>query len=122
MADRFTDIASTSALGVPEAGTLCLSASAADWIETGAPGFDAKPLLVTPDGLKMSLIRMAPGARSRTHSHDVVEQIYVLEGEFSDDARSYAAGDFIVRAPGAPHATYCENGSVALVTYLPPAR
>jgi anti-sigma factor ChrR (cupin superfamily) len=90
-----------------------------DWQESGSPGFLARPLLEDDAaGVRTWLFKSEPGASAELHSHPEIEQIYVLEGTFSDGEASYGPGDFIVRAPGAPHITTCDSGSLSLVIYV----
>ena len=62
-------------------------------------------------------MRIEPGASAPLHSHEETEQIYVLEGRFSDGEMEYGPGDFIVRAPGAMHAAHSEEGALILIFY-----
>jgi anti-sigma factor ChrR (cupin superfamily) len=102
----------------PNQGSRHLDASALDWQRTDAPGFWAKPLFRDPaTGARTELSRMDPGAQVGAHSHDELEEILVLSGEFSDDERSYRTGDYCLRAPGALHTTRSEHGCTVLVIY-----
>lgn len=108
-------------LSVPQAGSAVLRAGG-DWRPSGTPGFWVKPLVEDEAaGVRTWLMKSEPGAASTLHSHDEIEQIYVLEGSFSDGEGSYHPGDFIVRAVGAPHLTTCAEGSLSLVIYSRPA-
>ena len=51
------------------------------------------------------------------HSHDQREEILVLEGSFSDQDNTYAAGQYCIRAAGAEHETFSESGNVVLLIY-----
>lgn len=109
-------------LGVPAAGSAVLRAGG-DWRPSGTPGFWGKPLVEDAEaGLRTWLMKSDPGASSALHSHDEIEQIYVLEGRFSDAEGTYGPGDYIIRAVGAPHLTSCEHGSLSLVIYSADAR
>ena len=105
-------------LKVPATGSALLRAGG-DWRPSGTPGFWVKPLVEDAEaGVRTWLMKSDPGASSSLHSHDgEIEQIYVLEGHFSDAEASYGPGDFVVRAAGAPHLTTCESGSLSLVIY-----
>ena len=59
----------------------------------------------------------APGAE--LHAHDEVEQIYVVEGSFYDQEKTYGAGDYIVRAPGAMHTAGSEGGASRVAVLFP---
>lgn len=104
-------------LNVPSSGSAVLRAGG-DWRPSGTPGFWVKPLVEDAEaGVRTWLMKSDPGASSVLHAHDEIEQVYVLEGEFSDADGTYGPGDFIIRAPGAPHLTTCEGGSLSLVIY-----
>lgn len=110
-----------SVLKVPSSGSAVLRAGG-EWRESGTPGFVVKPLVEDDGaGVRTWLMRSLPGASSTLHSHDEIEQIYVLEGTFSDGEATYGPGDFVIRAPGAEHLTVCEEGSLSLVIYTPVA-
>ena len=92
----------------------------AEWQDCGADGFLIKPLLEDgAAGLRTWLLKVEPGAWSDSHAHDEVEQIYVLEGSFYDEEKTYQAGEFIVRAAGALHTAGSETGAVVLLVYSP---
>jgi anti-sigma factor ChrR (cupin superfamily) len=55
------------------------------------------------------------------HAHNEIEQIYVLEGSFFDQDKTYTAGEYIVRAPGAMHTAGSDTGAVVLLFYSPAA-
>jgi len=108
---------SSKALPRPESGTLVSEADALDWQSDGH-GFWYKPLFEDPARRQKTwLMKIAPGASVGLHAHEEVEQVYVLEGSFSDQERSYKAGDFFVRAPGAMHSTASDEGAVIMVLY-----
>jgi anti-sigma factor ChrR (cupin superfamily) len=102
----------------PSEGSHHLEGDALDWQPTDAAGFSVKPLLSDPaTGARTELWHMEPGAQVGAHSHDQLEEILVLSGEFSDDERTYRAGDYCVRAPGALHTARSERGCTVLVIY-----
>lgn len=104
-------------LKVPVSGSAVLRAGG-EWRASGTPGFWVKPLVEDAEaGLRTWLMKSDPGASSALHSHDEIEQIYVIEGTFSDGEARYGPGDFIVRAAGARHLTTCDGGSLSLVIY-----
>lgn len=110
-------------LRVPVSGSAVLR-TGGEWQPSGTPGFWVKPLVEDAEaGLRTWLMKSDPGASSALHSHqDEIEQIYVLDGSFSDTEGTYGPGDYIIRAAGAPHLTSCENGSLSLVIYSADAR
>ena len=62
-------------------------------------------------------MKVEAGAEALPHTHDQLEQVFVLEGEFYDEYRSYGPGDFIVRAPGAIHTGGSKTGALLLLIY-----
>jgi anti-sigma factor ChrR (cupin superfamily) len=120
MSEIFVHQTQTGLVGLPQTESLDFDSKLADWQECGAQGFRIKPLLEDAEaGLRTWLMRVDAGAFSPLHAHDEVEQIYVLEGSFYDQHKSYRAGEFIVRAPGAMHSAGSEAGAVVLLFYSP---
>lgn len=54
--------------------------------------------------LVTSLIRCEPGAYYPAHSHVGTEEIFMLEGEFICEGKTYASGDYILSSSGSKHA------------------
>ena len=121
MAELFEwDSAAVSALALPTSGSSHADSTAAGWQECGAEGFLVKPLLEdSASGLRTWLMKVEPGAWSELHSHDELEQIFVLEGSFYDQEKTYRAGEYIVRAAGAMHTAGSETGATVLLFYSP---
>jgi len=108
-------------LKVPDAGSALVRAGG-EWRESGTPGFRVKVLVEDEAaGVRTWLMKSEPGARSALHNHPgEIEQIYVLEGQFADGEASYGPGDYVIRAPGAPHLTTGGEGALMLVIYSRP--
>ncbi|MDH3388950.1 MAG: cupin domain-containing protein [Gammaproteobacteria bacterium] len=107
-------------VGLPVAESLDIDAGTMDWQDCGAEGFYIKPLLEDGSaGMRTWLMKVGAGAFSPLHAHDEFEQIYVLEGSFYDQHKSYGPGEFIVRAPGAMHSAGSEDGAIVLLFYSP---
>ncbi|MBC3193401.1 cupin domain-containing protein [Pseudonocardia sp. C8] len=101
--------------------TVVVRGDAGDWEESEVAGFRTRTLFQDPvAGETTTLMQMDPGASAAVHSHEQIEQIYVIEGSFSDDAGTYRAGDYLVRPPGADHATWSEEGGLVLLVYTDP--
>lgn len=111
---------STAGLPRPDAATLVARAAEQDWQNSGSDGFLIKPLYEDVDsGQRTWLMKVAPGADAPMHDHQQLEQIYVIEGEFSDQDNTYRAGDFAVRAPGFLHTASSKTGALVLLFYAP---
>lgn len=107
-------------LALPQREAVSIDATAAEWQESGADGFLLKALMEDLDaGLRTWLMKVEPGAFSELHAHREVEQIYVLEGTFYDQCKTYHAGEYIVRAPGSMHTAGSDTGAVVLLFYSP---
>ncbi len=117
MTDPFSSTQEGGALPLPVEGSRTIRSGGA-WQDTASPGFTVVPLLDDPShGLRTSLMRFEPGCYACLHSHDEVEQIYVIEGEFYDDDTVYGVGDYLVRAAGTPHIAGSREGATVLVIY-----
>ena len=62
-----------------------------------------------------SIVRYEPGARFPAHAHDLGEEIFVLNGIFSDETGDYPAGTYIMNPPGSAHAPFSESGCTLFV-------
>jgi anti-sigma factor ChrR (cupin superfamily) len=71
-----------------------------------------------------SIVRYEPGAKFAAHTHDLGEEIFVLEGVFSDETGDYPAGTYIMNPPGSSHAPFSESGCLLFVKlrHLGPAQ
>lgn len=62
-----------------------------------------------------SIVRYQPGARFTSHTHDLGEEILVLDGIFSDDTGDYPAGTYLMNPPGSSHAPFSKTGCTLFV-------
>ena len=62
-----------------------------------------------------SVVRYAAGARFDVHSHDLGEEIVVLEGTLSDESGVYGPGTYLKNPPGSAHAPFSEEGCTLFV-------
>jgi len=106
------------ALGPDVKGSHFLDTTTLQWQPSDTAGFDLVTLFQNPsNGESTALMRVEPGARTGLHSHDLFEEIYVLDGEFSDEQRTYLRGQYCVRSPGTPHTAASEHGCLVLLIY-----
>ncbi|MCU1401344.1 MAG: hypothetical protein JWN62_4453 [Acidimicrobiales bacterium] len=104
----------------PTAGSHCTRTAEMEWQQTDTPGFWIKVLYDesgTPTRGNTQLMRVDPGTFADFHDHDQVEEIYVLDGEFTDQFTTYRAGDYCLRAIGATHRAGSESGCTVLLIY-----
>lgn len=62
-----------------------------------------------------SVVRYAPGGAFRSHPHPEGEEIFVLDGVFSDDSGDFPAGSWLFNPEGFSHAPRSEQGCDLLV-------
>src|SRR5438128_1229442 len=90
------------------------------WVETG-PGSKMKVIYHDPaSGLLTILSKLEPGAGIPPHTHEDLEQTFVLEGSLVDDEGECTAGNFVIRAKGSRHAPRAPKGCTMLVFFLKP--
>ena len=90
------------------------------WIEN-APGHKSKVIYYDPKTEMLTIIsQLDPGARIREHTHEDLEQTYVLKGSLVDDEGECTAGNFVIRAKGSRHSPVAPNGCTMLVFFLKP--
>jgi len=99
-------------------GTRRLQTAGLPWQETDTSGFVYKVLHEDAGrGQRTWLMRVEPSAFAPAHAHAEQEEIYVLDGSFYDDIRTYRPGDYILRPAGAVHSAGSENGCELLLIY-----
>ena len=118
MAEVYSNTSKERGLSVAEGQSRWLNPEEASWQESGSDGFWIKPLFEdAPRNLKTWLMRVEPGAHATLHDHAELEQVYVLDGSFYDQDRTYRAGEYILRAPGVMHTAGSEDGAVVILFY-----
>ncbi|MEY4481991.1 MAG: hypothetical protein RIQ84_1153 [Pseudomonadota bacterium] len=88
-----------------------------DWVASPKLGVERKMLERVGDEVAKatSIVRYQPGSKFKTHTHDLGEEILVLEGVFSDELGDYPAGTYIMNPPGSSHAPFSESGCTLFV-------
>jgi anti-sigma factor ChrR (cupin superfamily) len=87
------------------------------WQASPMKGVERKPLARenVESGHASSIVRYAPGSRFDYHSHPKGEEIFVLEGVFSDESGDYPAGTYLRNPPGSSHAPFSVQGCTLFV-------
>lgn len=70
-------------------------------------------------GIRTWLMKVDAGAFSPLHAHDEIDQIYVLQGSFYDQHKTYDTGEYIVCAAGKMHSAGSAAGALVLLFYSP---
>jgi anti-sigma factor ChrR (cupin superfamily) len=87
------------------------------WVPSPEFGVDRKLLERQGDEVAKatSIVRYQPGSTFKSHTHEYGEEIFVLEGVFSDETGDYSAGSYIMNPPGSSHAPYSDLGCTLFV-------
>lgn len=87
------------------------------WVEAPAPGVQRCMLerLGGEVARATSIVRYAPGSRFPSHAHDQGEEIFVLDGVFSDEHGDHGPGTYLRNPPGTSHAPFSREGCTLFV-------
>lgn len=87
------------------------------WVASPQPGVWRRMLERAggESGRATSIVRFDPRASFPSHEHPEGEEIFVLEGLFSDEEGDYPAGTYLLNPPGSKHAPRSRNGCVLFV-------
>ena len=88
-----------------------------EWIPSPADGVSRVPLerLSAESGHKTSFVKFAPDSYFPAHAHPLGEEVYVLEGVFSDQFGDYPAGTYVRNPPGSEHRPFTKQGCTLFV-------
>lgn len=87
------------------------------WITSPQVGVDRRILERHGEELAKatSIVCYQPGSKFPKHRHDLGEEIFVLEGTFSDELGDYHAGTYILNPPGSSLSPFSELGCTLFV-------
>ena len=87
------------------------------WVTSPADGVSRMPLEreQMESGRTTSFVTFAPGSSFPPHEHPLGEEIFVLEGVFSDENGDYPAGTYIRNPPGSKHQPFTREGCALFV-------
>ena len=87
------------------------------WEQSPATGVFRKKLEreETKRGRATSIVRYDAGSHFPDHSHPFGEEIFVLEGTFSDEHGDYPTGTYLRNPPGTSHAPFSKAGCTLFV-------
>jgi anti-sigma factor ChrR (cupin superfamily) len=96
---------------------VCMVPDQFEWIASPADGVSRVPLerISAESGHKTSFVKFKPDSFFPTHSHPHGEEIYVLDGVFSDQYGDYPAGTYIRNPPGTSHQPFTREGCTLFV-------
>ncbi len=95
----------------------CVFEKDKQWIKSPADGVSRIPLEreAAETGHTTSFVKFEPDSYFPAHTHPQGEEIYVLEGVFSDENGDYPAGTYIRNPPGSRHKPFTKQGCVLFV-------
>lgn len=95
----------------------CVLTKDQQWIKSPADGVSRIPLEreAEESGHTTSFVKFEPGSFFPEHSHPQGEELYVLEGVFSDERGDYPAGSYIRNPPGSLHKPFTKEGCILFV-------
>lgn len=87
------------------------------WLPSPLSGVSRKILSreEAESGHATSIVRYDAGAHFSPHRHPLGEEIFVLEGVFSDENGDYPAGTYIRNPPGSQHQPFSKQGCTLFV-------
>ena len=96
---------------------VVLSAVDAAWTASPLAGVDRRMLdrVGGEVARATSIVRYAPGSKFDRHVHEGGEEIFVLQGVFSDEHGDYPAGTYLRNPPGTSHAPFSPDGCLLFV-------
>ena len=88
-----------------------------DWLASPAQGVYRKPLEheAAESGHVTSIVKYDPGCSFPTHAHPGGEEIFVLDGVFSDETGDFPKGTYLRNPIGSSHAPFSAEGCVIFV-------
>lgn len=96
---------------------VCVLPAEQHWVKSPADGVSRIHLEreAEESGHTTSFVRFEPGSYFPRHNHPQGEEIYVLEGVFSDENGDYPAGSYIRNPPGSSHQPFTRDGCTLFV-------
>lgn len=91
--------------------------SEGEWIPSPEAGVNRRMLhrVGVEKAIATSIVEYLPGSSFPTHKHPKGEELFVLEGVFSDESGDYPAGTYVRNPDGSGHAPKSEEGTIIFV-------
>jgi len=91
---------------------LVINTNEREWVPSSLPGVDRCVLEreSAEAGITTSVVTYAPNSHFPAHTHPKGEEIFVLEGVFSDENGDYEAGTYIRNPAGSSHSPFSKEG------------
>jgi anti-sigma factor ChrR (cupin superfamily) len=98
-----------------DSASIVINTHEADWIPDYAPGLDVM-LLHEFQNERVVMIRWAPNTPFKKHTHEGGEEVFVVEGCFSDENGDYPAGTWLRLPDQSSHSAF--TGDEGALLYL----
>lgn len=87
------------------------------WVKSPSDGVSRVHLEreAAESGHTTSFVKFEPGSYFSPHAHPLGEEIYVMEGVFSDEYGDYPAGTYLRNPPGSHHKPFTQEGCTLFV-------
>ena len=97
--------------------SVCIYPDEQQWISSPADGVSRIHLERehAESGHTTSIVKFDKGASFPAHTHPQGEEIYVLEGIFSDENGDYPKGTYLRNPPGSRHSPFTKEGCIIFV-------
>jgi anti-sigma factor ChrR (cupin superfamily) len=97
--------------------TVVIESQKQEWQDSPAVGVQRIPLEreAAESGHVSSIVKYTAGSKFPSHKHPKGEEIFVLEGVFSDENGDYPAGSYLRNPPGSSHAPFSKDGCTLFV-------
>ena len=96
---------------------VCYRPGDGSWIKSPADGVSRIHLerKALESGHTTSFVKFEPNSFFPQHQHPLGEEIYVLDGVFSDENGDYPAGSYLRNPPGSQHKPFTKEGCTLFV-------
>lgn len=94
-----------------------IDTAAMPWLSSPSSGVERRPLerAAAESGHATSVVRFQPNSHFDRHDHPGGEEIFVLDGVFSDEHGDYPAGSYLRNPIGSAHTPFSEQGCTLFV-------
>ncbi|WDE96071.1 cupin domain-containing protein [Lentisphaera profundi] len=95
----------------------CIHSHNQEWLQSPLAGVWRKPLEreAAEHGHVTSIVKYEANSYFKAHSHPLGEEIFVLEGTFSDETGDFGPGTYIRNPPGSQHKPFSKDGCIIYV-------
>ena len=96
---------------------IVIKTSQSEWLPSPSPNIFRIPLEreEKESGHTTSVVRYLADSSFSSHSHPLGEEIFVLDGVFSDESGDYPKGTYLRNPPGSSHSPLSKEGCLLLV-------